>query len=150
MALFTRLEEELKRALIARDATASETLKLVKSAVLLQAKAAGGGTPSDEIVQAAVYKQIRNCREAAELYAGQDQQEEASQKRREAELLEKLLPKQLNRDELAELVEEVLRETRLDPHLANFKALLECASAKAGLSASRAELAKVLKERLAT
>ena len=148
MSLFTRLEETLKRALLARDTLAVETIKLVKSSVVLQAKAVGSQIPTDELVQVAIGKQIKNCREAAELYNSQGQQETANQKRREIEVLEGLLPAQLDRDELEKLIEEVLRETQLDLRMNNFKPLLEQAIAKAGLTASRGDLARILKEKL--
>ena len=148
MSLFARLEEELKRALLARDTLAVEVIKLVKSAVLLQAKSAGSQIADDASVQAALGKQIKNCREAAELYHSQGQQEVASQKMREIEVLEGLLPAQLSQDELRELIEEILRKAQLDLRMSNFKPLLERAITKAGLTASRADLARMLKERL--
>ena len=148
MPLFAYLEEELKRVLLARDVLAVEVIKLVKSAVLLQAKSAGLQMPDDASVQAALGKQIKNCREAAELYRSQGQQEVASQKMREIEVLEGLLPAQLSQDELEELIEKILREAQLDLRMSNFKPLLERAVAKAGLRAGRADLARILKERL--
>ena len=80
MSLFAQLEERLKRALLDRDTETVDVLKLVKSAVVLQAKEQRLASPSDELSQAAIYKQIKAYQEVIDLYSDQNQEEMADEK----------------------------------------------------------------------
>ena len=148
MSLFSRLEEELKRTLIARDMVAIDTLKLIKSIVLLEAKAANLSVATDEMLLGIIYKQIKKYREAAELYSNQNQLEAARTKEEEIAILEALLPTQLGQAELTTCIDGVLRDAQLDFKMSNFKFFLDQVMAKVGMAASRGDIARLLKERL--
>ncbi len=148
MSLFSRLEEELKRTLIARDMVATDTLKLIKSIVLLEAKAANLPVATDEMLQVTIYKQIKKYREAAELYNNQSQTEAARLKEEEIAILEALLPAQLGQDELIICIDRILRGAQLDLKISNFKFFLDQVIAEVGMAASRGDIARLLKARL--
>ena len=148
MPLFSHLEEELKRALIARNMVVTDTLKLVKSTMLSEAKTASLPMVTDEMFQVIIYKQIKKYREAAELYSSQNQAELARIKKEEIAILEALLPAQLGKDELMVHIDEVLRDAQLDLKMSNFKLFLDQVIARVGLTASRGDIARLLKERL--
>ena len=148
MPLFSHLEEELKRALIARNMVVTDTLKLVKSTMLSEAKTASLPMVTDEMFQVIIYKQIKKYREAAELYSSQNQAESARTKKEEIAILEALLPAQLGKDELMVHIDEVLRDAQLDLKMSNFKLFLDQVIARVGLAASRGDIARLLKERL--
>ena len=134
--------------MLERDLPAVSIFKLVKSDALLQAKAAGVSAPRDEMTRVVIDKHLKNCQEAMDLYHGAGRTAEAEKQANEMALLRNLLPAQLTGAELELLLDKVLAETRLELKLPNFGKLLEQASALAGLSASRADLARSLKERL--
>ena len=148
MSLFSRLEEELKRTLIARDMVAIDTLKLIKSIVLLEAKAANLPVATDEMLLGIIYKQIKKYREAAELYSNQNQTEAARLKEEEIAILEALLPAQLGQAELITCIDGVLRDAQLDLKMSNFKLFLDQVMTEVGMAASRGDIARLLKERL--
>ena len=148
MLLFSRLEEELKRTLIARDMVAIDTLKLIKSIVLLEAKAASLPVATDEILLGIIYKQIKKYREAAELYSNQNQTAAARTKEEEIAILEALLPAQLGQAELIICIDRILRDAQLDLKISNLKFFLDQVIAEVGMAASRGDIARLLKERL--
>ena len=148
MSLFAQLEDELKRALLARDTDKVEVFKLVKSAVLLQAKEQGLEPPSDELCQAAIYKQIKAYQEIIDLYRSRDQAEVAAGKEQEMKLLQDLLPAQLGQSELEAVVDQVVDQAGLELTMGNFKTLLDLVEEQVGLAASKSQIAQSLKRKI--
>ena len=148
MSFFAQLEGRLKRALLDRDTETTDVLKLIKSSVLLQAKESGLELPSDEMCQAAVYRQIKAYEETAGLYRQRGEQSSAEQQERELRILQSLLPAQLGQSDLESVVEEIIGQSGLELEMGNFKALLEAIVERVGLAASRGQIAQVLRERI--
>ena len=148
MSLFAQLEDKLKRALLGRDTEAVETFKLVKSAVLLQAKERGMESPTDELCRAAIRKQIKACQEAADLYRDRGQADAVAAKEREMGFIEDLLPAQLGQSELEAAVDGVVGQAGLELAMGNFKTLLDLAEARVGSAAGKDRIAQALKRKI--
>ncbi|MYB39973.1 hypothetical protein F4X86_01590 [Candidatus Saccharibacteria bacterium] len=148
MSLFAQLEDELKRALLARDTEKVEVFKLVKSAILLQAKEQGLQSPPPELCQAAIYKQIKAYQEIIDLYRSQNQAEAAAGKEQEMKLLQDLLPAQLGQSELEAVIDQVVDQADLELTMGNFKTLLDLIEERVGLAASKSQIAQSLKRKI--
>ena len=148
MSLFSQLEEKLKRSLLDRDSETTEILKLVKSTALLQAKDLNLETPTDEICQGVISKKIKTCRETIDLYQSRNLSEPAQQQQQEINVLQDLLPAQLGQSDLEKIVDETVASTGLGLEMGNFKNLLDAIEAKVGMSASRGQVAQLLKEKI--
>jgi hypothetical protein len=110
MSLQKRLSDELKAAMLAKDAARLSTLRLLKSAigyVLIERKSED---ISDAELITIVQKEVKKRRDSIEQYEKGGRPELASKERDEIIVLEGFLPKPLAEEELAALVQAVISE----------------------------------------
>jgi len=111
MTLQERIQQELKAAMLAKDADTVGTLRLLKSAIgytLIDKKA---DTLSDAEVVGLVQKEIKKRRDSIEQFQLGGRPELAAKESAEIAVLEKLLPPPLSSDELDQLIRAVIQET---------------------------------------
>ncbi|MDE5941403.1 MAG: GatB/YqeY domain-containing protein [Muribaculaceae bacterium] len=109
MDLFERISEDIKKAMLARDSQRLEALRGVKKE-FLEAKTAKGsdGNLSDEKAVQILAKMIKQRKESAEIYVGQNRQELADTELAQAAVIEEYMPKQLSDEELSEKLREII------------------------------------------
>jgi len=111
MTLLERLAQELKSALLARDAERLSTLRLLKSAVgYAQIERKTDTLPDAEVVTI-IHKELKKRREAVEQYDKGGRPELAAKESREITVLESFLPRPLSSEELEQLVRDAIQET---------------------------------------
>ena len=111
MTLLDRLAQELKAAMIAKDAERLSTLRLLKSAVgYAQIERRTENLTEAEVV-ALIQKEINKRLDAAEQYEKGGRPELASKEKQEITVLESFLPQPLALDELEQLVRATIQET---------------------------------------
>lgn len=109
MDLKTQLNEDLKTALRAKDENRVGTIRLLKDAIAKFELTRPADKPATEAeLIGVVEKQIKQRREAAELYAKGNRPELAAQERAEIAVLETYMPKQLTREEVAAEVSAII------------------------------------------
>ena len=111
MNLLDRLAQELKAAMIAKDAERLSTLRLLKSAVGYAKIERTTGNLTDAEVVALIQKEVKKRRDAAELYEKGRRPELASKEKQEITVLESFLPQPLALDELEQLVREAIQDS---------------------------------------
>jgi len=111
MTLLDRLAQELKAAMIAKDAERLSTLRLLKSAVGYAQIERRTENLTDVEVVALIQKEVKKRRDAAEQYEKGGRPELASKEKREITVLESFLPKPLALDELEQLIRAAIQET---------------------------------------
>jgi len=111
MTLLDRLAQELKAAMIAKDAERLSTLRLLKSAVGYAQIERRTENLTDAEVVALIQKEVKKRRDAAEQYEKGGRPELASKEKQEIAVLESFLPKPLARDELEQLIRAAIQET---------------------------------------
>ena len=111
MALEQQIQKDIMEAMKAKDTVRLNSVRSIKSAILL-AKTAGGG--SKEISDADIVKIIRKLakqrKEAAEQYVAAGRQELAENELAEAAVLDTYLPKQLSEAEVEEKLKAIIAE----------------------------------------
>lgn len=111
MSLENKIMEDLKQAMKDKDKTALESLRSIKSAILLaktQAGAAAELSAEDEIKL--VQRLVKQRRESAEIFAAQNRPELAENELAQAAVIEKFLPAQLDDRQLAEIIKALIAE----------------------------------------
>ena len=109
MSLFESVNAGIKSAMLARDKQRLEALKGIKSEFLLIKTAPeNNGEVSDENAMKALVRMVKQRKESAELYSGQNRQDLADQELAEARVIEEFLPKQLSVEELATEVKAII------------------------------------------
>lgn len=110
MTLQERLSQEIKSAMLAKDADRLSTLRLLKSAlgyVLVERKTE---TLADADFVALVQKEVKKRRDAVEQYEKGGRPELAAKEKNEITVLETFLPKAMSPEELEELVKATIAE----------------------------------------
>lgn len=112
MSLFESVNAGIKSAMLARDKQRLEALKGIKAEFLLIKTAPeNNGEVSDENAMKALVRMVKQRKESAELYSGQNRQDLADQELAEARVIEEFLPKQLSVEELATEVKAIIAHT---------------------------------------
>lgn len=111
MSLTDKINEDIKKAMLAREKEKLEALRAVKSALLLAMTSEGGGTVTEDMEVKLLQKLVKQRRETAEIYAGQNRADLAEVETAQAEVIAAYLPSQLGADELKPLISLIIKET---------------------------------------
>lgn len=109
--LFDQISEDIKKAMLARDAVRRDTLRNVKKE-FLEAKTAGGsyGELSDADALKIIQKMVKKGQDAAQIFISQNRQDLADEEMAQVKVLEEYLPKALSPEEVEERIKTVIAE----------------------------------------
>src|SRR4051812_1091583 len=108
-----KIQDDLKAAMIAKDAPRLSAIRMLKSALQYYEiqKGGAGYEATDEDVIDVVGKEIKKRRESIELYKQGGRAEQAASEQAEVEVLQSYLPEQMSEDELRILVKQAIEQT---------------------------------------
>ncbi|MCB0819598.1 MAG: GatB/YqeY domain-containing protein [Bacteroidetes bacterium] len=108
MNLESRINEDIKQAMLAREKEKLEALRAVKSAVLL-AKTEKAGAEIDEQAEIKLlHKLVKQRKESAAIYREQKRDEMAAEEEFQASVIEKYLPAMLSESEVAAIIDKII------------------------------------------
>src|SRR6266568_1267060 len=110
MSLEARLSQEIKAAMLAKDADRLSTLRLLKSAVAYSELDRETDRLSDIEFVAVVQKEIKKRRDSIEQFEKGGRLELAEKEKKEIPVLETFLPQPLSAAELEQLVKTTIQE----------------------------------------
>ncbi len=110
MALQDKLAEEIKSAMLARDADRLSALRMLKSAAGYLQIERKTDKLSDADFVSLVQKEVKKRRDSAEQFEKGGRLELAEKEKKEITVLESFLPKPLSPEELEQLVKAVIQE----------------------------------------
>lgn len=111
MSLQTKVMDALKEAMKAKDTIALESLRAIKSAILLAKTEAGAAAElAEEEELKLLQKLVKQRKDSAALYAQQGRNDLAEPKLAQVAVIEKFLPKQLSEAEVTEAVKAIIAE----------------------------------------
>lgn len=145
--LESKIQADLKTALLGGDKKRAEVLRGLKS-VLLNEKIAKGlreAGLNDEQVLALIVKEAKKRGESAELYKQANAMDRAEAELSEKAILEEYLPAQMSDEELATIVEEVIAAQGEGVHMGQ---VIGAVKQKVGASADGGRIAAVVKAKL--
>lgn len=108
--ILERINEDYKNAVKDKDEVKREVLNMLKSAIKyreIELRATGKELTEDEIV-GVIQKEIKKRKEAIELYEKGGREDLVSKEKRELEILESYLPKQLSEEEIEDMAKEII------------------------------------------
>jgi uncharacterized protein len=108
MSLFDQVSQDLKAAMLAKEKDKLESLRAIKTAFLnaKSEKGAGELTPDKELQ--IIQKLVKQRKESAEIYKEQNRNDLYQKEMDEAKVIEVYLPKQMNEQELTEVLKEII------------------------------------------
>ncbi|MET7029964.1 GatB/YqeY domain-containing protein [Sediminicola luteus] len=109
MSLQQRVMEEMKTAMKAKDTVALESLRAIKSALLMAQTetGAGAGLTEDEEVKL-VQKLVKQRKDSAAIYTEQGRADLAEPELAQAAVIERFLPEQLTEEEIEKVVVQTI------------------------------------------
>jgi uncharacterized protein YqeY len=110
MALQNQVMDALKAAMKAKDAVALESLRAIKSAILLQQSEAGAKELSSTDEIKLLQKLVKQRKDSAALYNEQGRRDLADPELEQAKVIEQFLPEPLSEVELDQLIQNVINE----------------------------------------
>jgi uncharacterized protein YqeY len=109
MSLIAQLEDELKQAMVARDADRRNALRLILDSLRSAEKELQRPLHDDEELQV-LQRERKRRQEAAEAFRGGGREEQAQAEERELAVLQEFMPEPLSEDELEEIVDDAIAE----------------------------------------
>ena len=111
MSLQTKVMDALKAAMKAKDTIALESLRAIKSAILLAKTEAGAAAElAEEEELKLLQKLVKQRKDSAALYTQQGRNDLAEPELAQVAVIEKFLPKQLSEAEVTEAVKAIIAE----------------------------------------
>jgi uncharacterized protein YqeY len=109
MSLINQIDQDIKQAMLARQADKLRGLRAIKAALLL-AKTEKGGV--DEVTEEAeikvLQKLIKQRKESADIYKAQNRDDLYEIEMQEMQVIEPYLPKQMSSDEIETYLKELI------------------------------------------
>lgn len=134
MGLTSKIDQDIKDAMKAKDAGRLGALRMLKSSLKYAVIEKGAGSESgldDTDVISVIRKRIKQCQDAVEGFVKGGRAEQAEKEKAEIALLESYLPSALTAEELAVLVCDAITETGATGK-AQMGAVMKAVMAKAG------------------
>ncbi|MDR3250183.1 MAG: GatB/YqeY domain-containing protein [Tannerella sp.] len=112
MSLFDTVSGDIKAAMLARDKVRLEALRNVKK-YFIEAKTAPGAndTLADDAALKIIQKLVKQGKDSAEIYLGQNRSDLADVELAQVRVLEAYLPQQLTADALEAELKKIISET---------------------------------------
>jgi uncharacterized protein YqeY len=109
MSLIDRMEQELKQAMLEKEAERRDALRLLLASLRSAEKELQRPLADDEELQVLQRERKRRI-EAAEAFRAGGRVEQAEKEERELAVLQEFMPAQLSEDELEEIIDDVIAE----------------------------------------
>jgi len=112
MSLSDQINDDIKKAMLAREKDRLESLRAVKaSLLLLKTQDGAGGEISEDAELKLLQKLVKQRKESAEIYRSQQRPDLAEVEMMQASFIEVYLPKQMDVSELREVIAGIIAET---------------------------------------
>ena len=112
MSLEQKINDDIRAAMLARDAEKLEALRAVKAALLIEKTKEGApGEVGEEMELKILQKLVKQRRESAEIYSQANRQDLAQKEIFDASIIETYLPQQMSEAEVAEVIRKIVSQT---------------------------------------
>jgi uncharacterized protein YqeY len=113
MELEKLINDDIKKAMLAKDPEKLEAIRAIKAALLLEKTKEGTTGEIPESVELKILqKLVKQRKESADIYAAAGREDLAKKERFEASIIEKYLPQQMGEEELTEKIRQIIAQTQ--------------------------------------
>lgn len=111
MSLETTINDNLKKAMLAKDEKGLRAIRAIKAAILLAKTSEGGGAGlSEEAEIKLLQKLVKQRKDSIEIFEQQNRPDLAVKEKEEVEVIEQYLPKQLDEAELRTIIAGIIQQ----------------------------------------
>ncbi len=113
MSLAILINEDIKAAMLARDARKLEALRAIKASLLLAktGKDMSSGEITEDVELSILQKLVKQRKESAKIYREQNRPELAETEEFQADIIGQYLPKQLSEEDLQDIIKKIINDT---------------------------------------
>lgn len=141
-----KLMDDLKAAMKEKDEVKKNTVQMVRAAILQIEKDKGIKVEDDKIIEI-IAKEVKSKKDAIVDFEKGNRDDLINQTNQEIAILQEYLPKQLSKEEIAEIVKEVIANVGATS-IKDMGPVMKEAKAKIGASADGRTINEVVKELL--
>ena len=142
-----QLLEDLKNAMKEKNEIRKNTVQMVRAAILQVEKDKGITLEDDKIIEI-IAKEVKKRKDSLEDYKKGGREDIVSQVEEEIAILSEYLPKQLSKEEIEQIVKEVIKEVEA-MSMKDMGKVMKASKEKMGASADGKTINEVVKELLA-
>lgn len=142
-----KLLEDMKDAMKEKNEVKKNTIQMVRAAILQVEKDKGIEMDDNKIIDI-ISKEVKKRKDAINDFEKGGRDDLVDQTKEEISYLEGYLPKQLSREEVKEIVEEVIKETGASS-MKDMGTVMKAAKEKIGASSDGKTINEIVKECLA-
>ena len=111
MDIENKINESIKDSMKSKDAIRLESLRAIKSAILLEKTKTGSKDQvKEEIILKILQKMVKQRNDSAKIYIEQERGELAEVEISQAKIISEFLPEQLSESELSEIIDSVITD----------------------------------------
>ena len=115
MSLINKISDSIKNAMKSKDSISLESLRAIKSSLLLAKTQKGVSSDITETEEIKILqKLVKQRKESAEIYMSQNRNDLADTELSQAKIIEKFLPDQLELNEIERIISELIIEIDAD------------------------------------
>jgi uncharacterized protein YqeY len=115
MDIENKINESIKDSMKSKDAIRLESLRAIKSAILLEKTKTGAKDQvEDEIILKILQKMVKQRNDSAKIYIEQEREELAGIEISQAKIISEFLPEQLSESELSEIIDSVIKDLKAE------------------------------------
>lgn len=108
MSLQKQVMDQMKAAMKAKNTVALESLRAIKSALLLEQTSGKGGELSEEDETKLIQKLVKQRKDSATIFTEQGREDLAAPELAQVAVIEQFLPEQLSEDEVERIVVQTI------------------------------------------
>lgn len=109
MNLTTQINKDIKNAMLAKEKGKLAALRAIKAALLLEATKEGGNNEILESTELSILQKLYKQRvDATKIYIEQNREDLAKEEEFQANVIKEYLPKQLNEDEISNIIKGII------------------------------------------
>ena len=148
MSLQTKIMDEINTAMKAKDTVALESLRAIKSELLLASTASGSKEDLSEDEEIKLLQRlVKTRKESARIFTEQNRPDLAEPELAQVAVIEKFLPAQLSEEEVEAVIAKIIAETGVSG-IASMGKVMGLASAQLGGTAEGKTISTIVKKLL--
>ncbi|WP_420378870.1 GatB/YqeY domain-containing protein [Gilvibacter sp.] len=149
MSLQSKVMDAMKVAMKAKDSQALESLRAVKSAILLAQTESGAKAELTEAEELKLLqKLVKQRKDSAAIFTEQGRDDLAAPELAQAEIISQFLPEQMSEEEIGKVVDQIIAQTGASS-MKDMGKVMGMANGKLAGKADGSTIAKLVKAKLA-
>ena len=149
MSLQSKVMDAMKVAMKAKDSQALESLRAVKSAILLAQTESGAKAELSEAEELKLLqKLVKQRKDSAAIFTEQGRDDLAAPELAQAEIISQFLPEQMSEEEIGKVVDQIIAQTGASS-MKDMGKVMGMANGKLAGKADGGTIAKLVKAKLA-